>query len=755
MSLAITLSQRLDDPALDPNERAFLRCRIASEMEQAGDYEAARLAMSGLWERVGERPQLDGLEPQVAAEVLLRAGSLSGWIGSTQQVEGAQEAAKDLLSESASIFKELKNTDKAAEASNALAVCYWREGACDEALVILQEVLLNLSDDNHELKTRALLNKAMVECVVKHFHEALNSLSVAAPLFEASDNHPLKGNFHNTLATALKNLGAAESRTDYIDRALIEYAAASHHYEQAGHRRNCARVENNLGFLYLSIGKFKEAHERLDYARRIFVTLKDSGGIAQVDETRARVFIEQRNPAEAERLTRASVRMLETGGEQALLTESLTTHGAALARLGRTQQARAAFERAIVIAEQSVSRESAGLSALTLLEELGGRLTGDERRAAYERADSMLGETAQPDILKRLRKCAARIFAAQPRLVEDVQAPTFVYRAAETASLLRIAHRIASVPSPVLISGETGTGKEELARLIHEWSGRAGEFVLINCAALTGLPIEACLFGYREGSFIDSARAGIGAARKAVGGTLLFDEIAALSLPDQGKLMRFIEHGEIHPIGAPEPERIDVRIIATTSRHLKHEVQQGRFRDDLFYRLEAFNLTIPPLRERSEDIPAIANHFLKHACASSGKQVSFTPAGLEALSRLPLRGNARELRALIEHTVLTAPDETSLAGEAVETIALRRTPTASLTEPWAGCSLEEEVLHYESDLIKRALETAGGSVTRAARLLGVTHQGLAFILQGRQKNLLPARTPARPRRRSLMRPVQR
>jgi DNA-binding NtrC family response regulator len=754
MNLAVTWTQQLDEPTLDANERALLCCQITGEMERAGDYEGARLAMSGLWEHVGERPRVEGLERGVAAEVLLRAGSLSGWIGSTRQVEGGQEEAKDLLSESASIFTELKNTDKAAEASIALALCYWREGALDDALVVLAGVLRELGDEKSEIKSRAVLNKALVESAASRWAQAINSLVESASLFEACDNQALKGSFYNTLATALKNLGNAESRADYIDRALIEYAAASHHFELAGHRPNRARVENNLGMLFRSVGKFTEAHEHLDYARRIFVSLKDSGSVAQVDETRARVFLDQWKPAEAERLTRLSVRTLETGGEQVLLVEALTTHGIALSRLGRTEQARATFERAIEIAEQAVSRESAGLPALILLEELGGRLTGHERRAAYERADNLLGDAARPEMMSRLRKCARRIFAAQPRHVEEVQSPTFVYQAAETAMLLRLAHRIAGVPSPVLISGETGTGKEELARLIHEWSGRAGEFVLVNCSAPTGLPIEAHLFGYSEGTFADSATAGVSAARKARGGTLLFDEIAALSLADQGKLMRFIEHGEIHPIGAPEPERVDVRIIATTSRQLKQEVQQGRFRDDLFYRLEAFSLLIPPLRERAADIAPIAEHFLKQACTASDKQVSFTPAGLQALSRLPLRGNARELRSLIEHTVLAAADGTELTGEAVETIALRRTPPPSLTEPWAGCSLDEEVLRYEGELVKRALETAGGSVTRAARLLGITHQGLAFILQGRQKNLLPARTPARPRRRSVMRPVQ-
>ena len=755
MNLVAELSQRLENPALDANERALLRCQIAKDLERIGDYETARTALKGLWQRVGERPSLEGLNQSAAAEVLLRAGSLSGYIGSTRQISGAQEIAKDLLSESAAIFTERQETAKVAEAYNALAVCYFREGAYDEARVTLQEALSLLAKDKSELKARALLNRAMVESAAMRPADALDFLLEAAPLFPSSDNHALNGNFYAELGTALKNLGRAERRSEYIDRALIEYAAASYHYEKAGHQTYLARVENNLGFLLLSVGKTQKAHEHLDYARRIFVTLKESGNVAQVDETRARAFLAERRPAEAERLARSAVQTLDKGGEQTLLAEALTTHATALARLGRFEQARFNFERAIGIATEVGHSESASIAALTLLEELGARFTNEERRAGYERADQLLGDSTNPEMFARLRSCARRIFAAQPHPAEVVHSPNFIYAADETAALLRTAHRVASVHSPVLISGETGTGKEELARLIHEWSGRAGEFVLVNCPALTGLPVEAQIFGYRQGSFADSARVEQGAARRAAGGTLLLDEITALSLQDQGKLVRFIENGEVHPIGAPEPERVDVRIIVTTNRNLKQEVERGNFRSDLFYRLEAFNLLIPPLRERAQDIPAIAEHFLKQACAINGKHISFTPAGLEALGRLPLKGNARELRSLIEHTVLTAADGTVLSAEAVETMALRRAPQVSLLEPWAGCSLEEEVLRYEGSLIKRALETSGGSVTRAARLLGVTHQGLAFILQGRQKNLLPARTPVKRRRRSLMRPVQR
>lgn len=756
MDLTLNLTHQLENSTLNPIEQAKARTRFARELIEAGDYEAARHAMGDSWKRLGERPDTAMLDRATAAEVLLRTGSLTGWIGSARQFTGSQELAKDLISESISIFEGLGETEKVAEAFNDLAICYLREGAFDEARVTLREALTLLNSIESEQRLRTFLNGAEVERAASRFQDAFSLLNEAAPLLDKSGSDVIKGRFHNQLALVLRNMGTAENRADYTDRALIEYAAASHHFEQAGHRRNCARVENNLGFLFLSCGKIKEAHEHLDYARRIFVTLKDSGSVAQVDETRARAFLAQQRPAEAERSTRAAIQMLEKGGEQALLAEALTTHGTALARMRRFDQARATFERAIEVAQQVGHQESAGLAALTSVEELGGRFTAEEKRAAYEQADRMLSDSTRSEILARLRLCARRILATQSQETAALSAPSFVYGSEETAKLLRLAHRVASVQVPVLITGETGTGKETLARLVHEWSGRAGEFVTVNCAALSGLPIESYLFGYKQGSYAEAVMpTPAGAAHQAIGGTLLLDDIAALSLNDQGKILRFIEHGEIHQIGTPEPEHINVRVIATTNRNLRHEVEQGNFRSDLLYRLEAFNLIIPPLRERPEDVTSIAKQFLQNACASFNKQVAFAPDALEALSRLPLKGNVRELRAIIEQLVVTSSEESVLTAEAIEVLILKQMPHPCLTESWKGCSLDEEVLHFEGGLIKRALQVSDGSVTRAARLLGVTHQGLAFILQGRQKDLLAARRPVKPRRRSLMRPVQR
>jgi DNA-binding NtrC family response regulator/predicted negative regulator of RcsB-dependent stress response len=750
MNLVSDLLQQIDNPELDHNERAGVRCRLAKELEEAGNYEAAREAMGYLWRRIGEHPAVDGLDKHVAAEVLMRAGALTGWLGSVNQVAGAQEQAKDLLSESITLFESLAQVAKTAEAQTELAYCYWREGAFEEARITLREALSHLADTDSELKAVTLLRSAIVERTANRLNDALRILTEAAPLFKTSSRHELRGRFHNELATTLKNLGTTEKREDYIDRALVDYAAASFHFEQADHTRYRARVENNLGFLFLRLARCDEAHEHLDRARRLFVSLKDDGSVAQVDETRARALLAQNRNSEAEKVVRSAVQTLEKGGEQALLAEALTTHGVAQARLEQYGQARVTLERAVEVAEQAGDFEGAGRAALTLIEELTGRLSEDELRETYNRADQLLSRTQHSETIGRLRECARHVI--EVRQAYAAGEPTkFIYAADETAALLRQAQRMALADGSVLLTGETGTGKEALARLIHEWSGRSGRFVAINCAALNDTLIESQLFGHRKGSFADAVDDYRGAVREAAGGTLLLDEVSELSKPNQGKLLRLIERGEIHPIGATAPEHVNVRIIATTNRNLKEEMAQGEFRGDLLYRLQTFHLNVPPLRERAEDIPAIAMHFIEEASRNHNKRVRFAPASLEAMRQLPLAGNVRELRTLIERTLLEAADGTEISAAAVETVALRRTRKAGFANAWEGCSLVEEVSRYEKTLIRRALDATHGGVTRAARLLGTTHQALIAILNTRHQDLLAARKPAQRRRKSIIR----
>jgi CheY-like chemotaxis protein len=411
MSATKELVHQLADQNLSRDQRAQLRCQLASQLEDEGDYEAAREAMGELWQRVGEGPLLEGLDEETKGGVLLRAGVLTGWIGSAKQVSGAQETAKNLISESIAIFDALQENSRAAEAQIDLAYCYWREGAFDEGRVMLSEALSRLTDSDIELSAKALLRSAIIEETANRHNDALRIHTEAARVFNLIENHLLQGSFHNEFAIVLKNLGAAENRDDYIDRALIEYAAASYHFEQAGHIRYQGCVENNLAMLFWKANRFADAHDHLDRAQTLFTRLKDTVHLAQVDETRARVLLGEDRVVDAEKVSRRAVRTLEKGDEQSLLAEALTTFGISLARLRHPEQARSALERAIDGAQQAGDFQGAGLAALTIIEQLSEHLSNEELCATVERAETLLEETSDISTLKRLCTSASRVLS--------------------------------------------------------------------------------------------------------------------------------------------------------------------------------------------------------------------------------------------------------------------------------------------------------------------------------------------------------
>ncbi len=389
MTLRASLLRQLENPNLSRDQRAELCCQLAKEREESGDYAGAREALDEFWQRIGERPKIEKLERGTAAEVLLRVGVLTGWIGSKQQIADAQETAKNLISESISLFESVSYTKKVAEAQTDLAVCYWREGAYDEARDVLKDALSRLSVDS-ELRAKAVMRSAIVERSAARYKDALRILTRNASLFEKVKSHTIKGGFHNVLAGVLEDLGASEKRQAYIDRAFVEYTAASFHFEQAGHKIYRANVENNLGFLFFKAGRFKEAHRHLGYARRLLMYLKDSSGVAQVNETRARVLLAEGRNGEAERVARAAVRTLENSGQQALLAEALISHATALARLGYYSQSRSTFQRAVGVAQIAGALNRAQKASLTMVKELSEHLATDEIRALD--SGSLLGE---------------------------------------------------------------------------------------------------------------------------------------------------------------------------------------------------------------------------------------------------------------------------------------------------------------------------------------------------------------------------
>lgn len=416
-------------------ERVLRACETAKKLEKTGDYEAACAALDEFWPERDSKPNLNGLDEATEAQLLLRVGVLAGWHSSARQSEGTQAVSKDFISQSIETFHKTGDAWGSAEAYGELALCYWREGSYDEARIHLDTALSKVGDKDAALKATLLIRAGIVEVCAQRLNEAMRIYLKATPLVEQVNDHALKGSFHFESGLLFRRLATPTNHEEYLDRALMEYTAASFHYEHAGNRRATARVENNLGFLYFTIGRYKEAHTHLDRARHLFHQLKDLGAAAQVDETRARTLLAQDHPTEAERIVRAAVRVLERGGQQAILAEALATQGVALARLGNDGRARALFDRAINIAQTAGDPEGAGRIRLNIIEELGEKIPAKDLVAIYKAAVASLRKSQDPSTFKRLLSNAEILFDALERLQPTSEAA--ILRSWEGFSLKR------------------------------------------------------------------------------------------------------------------------------------------------------------------------------------------------------------------------------------------------------------------------------------------------------------------------------
>lgn len=393
---------QLDDPRLSRDKRAELRCSLSSELIHKGQYEEAQQALGELWRGVGERPRVEKLSPVVAAEVILQCGALSGWLGTSRLITSAQEKAKDLIFEALRIFESNRLESKVSEAKYELGTCYWREGAYEEARIILREALEGAKE---ELRAKILIRRTIVENCTGRYRDAWEILREAEPFFEGLSD-ALKGKWHGQMGLVLKRLALSEKRDDYIDRAIIEFTAAIYHYEQAGNERYRAINLNNLAMLLYPIGRYKEAHEALDAAEEVFKRLKSSGILAQVQETRARAFIAEQKYEEARRTIDKAVSTLEGSNEQALLADALTVQGLIAERLGDHERSINILRRAIEIADSSGSAFNAGFAGLALIEEHHKRLSEPDLYKLYVRTDRFLKNAEDAEGISRLRDCA-------------------------------------------------------------------------------------------------------------------------------------------------------------------------------------------------------------------------------------------------------------------------------------------------------------------------------------------------------------
>jgi tetratricopeptide (TPR) repeat protein len=410
MNLTVQLSAlRKQTLSLNRDEQAKLCSDMAKQMVKVGEYEAAVEALEEFWPNRGDDPNVDDLEPSMKATVLLRVGTVLSSVGSAGQTAGSQERAKDLITRATEIFESVGATARVAEAKGDLALCYWREGGFDEARITLADALSRLGEADPDLKAVLLIRSGIIEERTRRLQNALNYYNQARPLVDKSEDHVLKGAFHSEFGLIFRRLAAPENREDYLDKALIEYAAASFHYEQAGNERYQAAVENNLGYLYFTINRHRDAHKHLDRARTLYANQQDLGNLAQVDDTRARVLLAEGRLADAERVIRQSIRTLERGEQQSVLAEALTTYGVILARLGRHARSRELLERAVEVAEVAGDLEGAARARMSVIEELSNQTPPAELAREYEATVAMLSKSQDTATARRLVNCSVRI----------------------------------------------------------------------------------------------------------------------------------------------------------------------------------------------------------------------------------------------------------------------------------------------------------------------------------------------------------
>ncbi len=320
------------------------------------------------------------------------------------------------------------------------------------------------------------------------------------------------------------------------------------------------------------------------------------------------------------------------------------------------------------------------------------------------------------DLLKILKRAEGVAAEDDEEVEPEEPLPTeMIGSSPKMVEIYKTISRVAPTEALVLIEGETGTGKELIAHLIHANSPRASmPFIPVDCASLAPSLIESELFGAMRGAYTGADRDRTGVFEAAHGGTVFLDEIGEIDLNFQLKLLRFLQEKEVRPLGSSRPKKVDVRIVAATNRDLRKMVEDGKFREDLWYRLDVVRITVPPLRERHGDIPLLASAFLKRYNERYGLDARITESGMKALCEYSWPGNVRQLQHMIERLVILAP------GARITEDAVEEAIRASSPKEEPGETLAEA----EAEQIRKVLAATGGNKSRAARILGIERKTL-------------------------------
>lgn len=427
----------------------------------------------------------------------------------------------------------------------------------------------------------------------------------------------------------------------------------------------------------------------------------------------------------------------DDAAQRKVLSDFLSHHGYQIAQAGSAEEALAQAKRLqppIVLLDVRLP----GRSGLEILPELKALLPsaaiilitayGEVRQAVAAMKAGASDYLTKPLDLDELLAVVADVGSPAPeRSAGKRQLPPlpagFICISAALRHVLETVAAVAPSDIPILVTGESGTGKEWIARIVHEWSPRAhGPFLAINCAAVSETLLESELFGHTKGAFTGAVQDRAGLFRSAENGTLFLDEIGELPLPLQAKILRAIETGEIFPVGADKPVRVNVRLVAATNRDLGDMVEKGSFRVDLFYRLNVIEIRVPPLRERVDEILPLARHF---AAEIARQPVRFSPQAEECLLAYSWPGNVRELRNAVHRACLLSRGDVILPEHLPPAVvqATGRQP------PAAGSG---RLAQLEQAAILAALAECGGNRTRAAEKLGISRRALLYKLRAMQ-----------------------
>jgi DNA-binding NtrC family response regulator/tetratricopeptide (TPR) repeat protein len=730
------------------------------------------LILIGQWDRAQEALERAFALAKEVDERGAKVPMILDSLGELHMLRGDLDQAKEYLCQAVALATENGNKWYAGQALRTLGRCYLAIEDPAKALAKAREALAlaeNIGDrqaicESHLIAAESyLLTRELDDCSRELQRVNEQTTDSATDLGFTGEAHRLNGMLNMSrgdAAAAAQHFGSSVSIFDMLgDR----YRAARAHLElgrayatilpdRAG--EHLSRALNTFRDLGARLDLSRAEEELRDLARATPERIQGQSALTQLLTLRLAEAVASR-----ELLLRelAAVMRQETGAQRVVITELGERHEPKVVlAMGCTpaESMKIAMDLDAVEDESTRERYCRKHDAEVILLKSSNAPPAKMYLAPRNRATLPKGVVLEP-LLRVVELgmdvCALRAGAQKSgsnehsdELTGTSLMPGFIHSSPAMTQLVEEVHKIRSSDVTVLVTGESGTGKELVARAIHAISSRRAKvFVPFNCTAVPKELSEGYLFGYRRGAYTGAINDSQGVIRTAAGGTLFLDEVGDLPLDVQPKLLRFLQEGEIQPLGEQRPSKVDVRIIAATNTDLEEMVAQGRFREDLYYRLNVIRLRVPPLRERRSEIPTIVNYYVNHYSAKFGrKDIQITPQAVDLLMVSDWPGNVRQLCNEIQRTVARSEDGTIITPEQLSP-ELKRTssptapsaasiasiPSSSNIQTAGGGTLADALAEVERRMISDSLRRHGGNISRAARELGLTRRGLYLKLE--------------------------